>query len=253
MSIKRNVCFFNKRRHLTPLQFSMNNRSIDVVQHFNYLGMMLDENMSWKTHIAMVRNKLSRINGILHRLKYYFPQNILITLYKSLFTPHINYGSLLWGQEGGNLDKLQKKTIRNITYNNYTAHTEPLLKELNLLKVKDMFDLKILKFLFKLYHNELPPYFNTYRVHLEKHIVPYTLRPHALPVPAVAHVYAESSLVYKLVVMKNRIAASDKLILKRLDDQNFSLIGFNHLVINGILSNYSYTCTLQICYTCGRI
>ena len=25
---------------------------------------------------------------------------------KSLFTPHINYGSLLWGQAGGNLDKL---------------------------------------------------------------------------------------------------------------------------------------------------
>ena len=108
--------FFNKRRHLTPVQFSMNNRSIDVAQHFNYLGIMLDENMSWKTHIAMVRNKLSRINGILHRLKYYFPQNILITLYKSLFTPHINYGSLLWGQAGGNLDKLQKKTIRTITY-----------------------------------------------------------------------------------------------------------------------------------------
>ena len=38
------------------------------------------------------------------------------------------------------------------------------------------------------------------RVHFEKNIVPYTLRPHALPVPAVAHVYAESSLVYKLVV-----------------------------------------------------
>ena len=116
-----------------------------------------------------------------------------------------------------------------------------------------MFDLKILKFLFKLYHNELPPYFNIYRVHLEKNIVPYTLRPHALPVPAVAHVYAESSLVYKLFVMKNRIAISDKLLLRRIDDQSFSLIGFNQLVINGILSNYSYTCSLQICYTCGRI
>ena len=58
---------------------------------------------------------------------------------------------------------------------------------------------------------------------------------------------AESSLVYKLVVIKNRIAVSGKLILRRLDDQNFSLIGFNHLVINGILSNYSYTCTLRIC------
>ena len=122
----------------------------------------------------------------MHRLKYYFPQNILITLYKSLFTPHVNYGSLLWGQPGGNLDKLHKIYIRTITYNNYTAHTEPLLKAINLLKVKDMFDLKILKFLFKLYHNELTPYVNIYKVHLEKNIVLYTLRPHALPVPAVA-------------------------------------------------------------------
>ena len=112
-----------------------------------------------------------------------------------------------------------------------------------------MFVLKVLKFLFKLYHNELPPYFNIYRVH----IVSYTLCPHALPVPAVAHVYAESSLVYKLVVMKNRIATSDKLVLRRIDHQSFSLIGFNQLVINGILSEYCYTCSLQICYTCGRI
>ena len=116
-----------------------------------------------------------------------------------------------------------------------------------------MFDLNILKFLLKLYHNELPPYFYIYRVHLEKNIVPYTLHPHALPVLAVAHVYAESSIVYKLVVKKNRIAISDKLILRRIDDQSFLLIGFNQLVINGILSNYSYTCNLQICYTCVRI
>ena len=54
--------------------------------------------------------------------------------------------------------------------------------------------------------------------------------PHALPVPAVAHVFAESSLVYKLVVMKNKTAISDKLILRRIDDQRFSLIGFNQLV-----------------------
>ena len=50
---------------------------------------MLDADMSWKIHAAMVRNKLSRINGILLRLKYIYPQNILITLYQSLFVPHI--------------------------------------------------------------------------------------------------------------------------------------------------------------------
>ena len=106
---KTKSMLFHKRRPVTPIQFSMNNRIIDVVQHFNYLGIMLDADMSWKTHVAMVRNKLSRINGILHRLKYIYPQNILITLYESLFVPHINYGSLLWGHAGGALDKIQKK------------------------------------------------------------------------------------------------------------------------------------------------
>ena len=108
---KTKSMLFHKRRPVTPIQFSMNNRIIDVVQHFNYLGIMLDADMSWKTHVAMVRNKLSRINGILHRLKYIYPQNILITLYKSLFVPHINYGSLLWGHAGGALDKIQKKRL----------------------------------------------------------------------------------------------------------------------------------------------
>ena len=70
----------------------------------------------------MVSNKLSRINGILHRLKYLYPQNILITLYKSLFIPHINYGSLLWGHVGESIDKIQKKAIRTITYSNYLIH-----------------------------------------------------------------------------------------------------------------------------------
>ena len=111
--------------------------------------------------------------GILHRLKYLYPQNILITLYKSLFIPHINYGSLLWGHAGESIDKIQKKAIRTITYSSYIAHSEPLLKSLNLLKVKDLFNLKILKFLFNLYHNKLPPYFNNYRLDLEKIETPY--------------------------------------------------------------------------------
>ena len=97
---KTKSMLFHKRRPVTPIQFSMNNRIIDVVQQFNYLGIMLDADMSWKIHIAMVRNKLSRIHGILHRLKYIYPQNVLITLYKSLFVLHINYGSLFGDMRG---------------------------------------------------------------------------------------------------------------------------------------------------------
>ena len=253
INVDKSKCmFFQKRRSINPLKFLMNNRAIDVVHNFNYLGIMLDANMSWKSHIAMVSNKLSRINGILHRLKYLYPQNILITLYKSLFIPHINYGSLLWGHVGESIDKIQKKAIRTITYSNYIAHSEPLLKSLNLLKVKDLFNLKILKFLFNLYHNKLPPYFNNYRLDLEKIETPYALRPHPLPVPRVSHAYAEAGLVYQLVIMLNKITVSDNLISRRIHDPNYSLAGFNQLLINKMLDNYSYDCPLAICHTCGR-
>ena len=124
---------------------------------------------------------------------------------------------------GGRIGQNSKKAVRTITYSNYIAHSEPLLKELNLLKVKDLFELKILKFLFKLlYHNTLPPYFNCYRSYLEKIVTPYTLRPHPLPVPRVSHVFAEAGLLYKLVLTKNKLAASDEVISFRIYDQSYS-------------------------------
>ena len=87
---------------------------------------------------------------------------------------------------------MQKKAIRIVTHSNYIAHSEPLLKDLNLLSVKDLLKLKLIKFLHKLYHNNLPIYFNDYMSHLEKRETRYNLRSHRLPVPRVTHVYAES-------------------------------------------------------------
>ena len=49
-------------------------------------------------------------------------------------------------------------------------------------------------------------YFDVYRPHLNKIETRYAFRPdHPLPVPQVAHVYAEAGLVYKLVSIKNKI------------------------------------------------
>ena len=90
INVDKSKCmFFHKRRAITPLKFSMNNRTIDVVHNFNYLGIMLDANMSWKSHIAMVSNKLSRINGILQRLKYlYPPKHTNHTIQVIIYSPH---------------------------------------------------------------------------------------------------------------------------------------------------------------------
>ena len=50
------------------------------------------------------------------------------------------------GFEWGRLTKLQKRALRIITNSKYNAHTEPLFKDLYLLKIKDIFDVQCMKF-----------------------------------------------------------------------------------------------------------
>ena len=94
-----------------------------------------------------------------------------------------------------------------------------------------MYELKILKiFLYKLYANDFPRYFDVYRPHLNKIETPYALRPHPLPDPQVAYVYAEASIVYKLVSMKNKVFLTEKLILQKIEEQSHTLTSFSKYV-----------------------
>ena len=92
----------------------------------------------------------------------------------------------------------------------------------------------------------MPPYFNYDRSYLEKIVTPYTLRPHPLPVPRVSHVFAEAGLLYKLVLTKTKLAASDEVISFRIYDQSYSQIGFNQYVIKKMVDSYSYVCVLNL-------
>ena len=59
LNVDKTKCMlFHKRRAVPPINMSMNNIPIDIVPHFNYLGIILDERLSWKAHVAMVSGKL---------------------------------------------------------------------------------------------------------------------------------------------------------------------------------------------------
>ena len=91
------VLFHRKQKHVNDVDVKIDNTMIERVQTFNYLGIMLNETLSWKSHIAMVSNKISKAIGILYRLKHIFPEYVLFTLYNSLIVSYINYELLLWG------------------------------------------------------------------------------------------------------------------------------------------------------------
>ena len=67
--------FLRKKRIPEKIFLSIDNKSIDAVSYLNFLDQLIDENLSWKIYITIVTNKLSKISGVLHRLKYIYIRN----------------------------------------------------------------------------------------------------------------------------------------------------------------------------------
>ena len=98
----------------------------------------------------------SKYAGILNKLKNYLPLYVMRSLHFSMVGSALNYGLLTWGFTCSCLTKIQRRIIRTITCSKYNAHTEPLLKALDILKIKDTLKLNTLKFYYKYTHGPLP-------------------------------------------------------------------------------------------------
>ena len=148
------------------LNVILDNTVLDRVSHTKFLGVLIDENLTWKYHIDCVSKTLSRNIGIMNKLKYFVPDRILHTLYCTFILPYINYSILIWGNTCktylDKLIKLQKWAIRTISKSHYRSHTRPLFAKYNILNVNDMYSLELGVFMYKYSINDLPNAFNDY-------------------------------------------------------------------------------------------
>ena len=116
---------------------------IKQTRHTKFLGVILDEHLTWNNHIEHVQSKLNKTIGILYRARNRLDPNILKLLYISLVYPYLSYCILIWGHTHKTyLTKLfisQKKIIRIITFSDYYAHTNPLFTKLKLMKLCEIY------------------------------------------------------------------------------------------------------------------
>ena len=88
--------------------------------HVKYLGVIIDQHLSWKHHINHIALKISRNIGIISRLRHFVPLNTLLSIYNSLISPYISYGLIAWGQASkSHLEKiliLKKRAVRLINF-----------------------------------------------------------------------------------------------------------------------------------------
>ena len=117
---------------------------------------------------------------------------------------HFNYCVLCWGSQTNRIHLLQKRAIRNINNANYRAHSEPIFKSLNLLKINDIYYLSILKFCSKLINNHLPHYFDSFKPQFANGVSHYNLRNPSMQLPIIKHEFPKQSLRYKLITTLKR-------------------------------------------------
>ena len=106
------MVFFKHPKAIPKLKLTINDNPIEQVTEFNFLGITIDQNITWNAHITKTSIKIARVIGILHKLRHSFPQRILRLIYNSLIHPHLIYGINLWGFNPKRLTILQKRAVR---------------------------------------------------------------------------------------------------------------------------------------------
>ena len=98
LNVQKTHCMlFSNSVSFLPGNVSLNDSVIQMVDSTKFLGLYIDNKLSWKEHIMYLSKLSSRNVGVINKLKFSFPSNILLNLYNTIVLPYLNYGLLVWG------------------------------------------------------------------------------------------------------------------------------------------------------------
>ena len=119
------------------------------VQSIKFLGIYIEESLNWSEHISHISKKISKINGVLYKLRKTTPKMLRIAIFNALVQSHLSYGITVWGSGGSTvkLKKLfiaQKKSLRNVfgirrINKHQSGHTKHVFNDNKILTVHGLY------------------------------------------------------------------------------------------------------------------
>ena len=151
---KTNFIMFTNKKQLRPtVNIVLNGKNIEQVSHTKFLGVIIDENLTWREQIKTVETKVSKSIGVLYETKDVLDIQALRTLYQSLVEPYMSYCCEIWGNTYPSrvrkLSLLQKKAIRIIYSLDYHGHTSVFFHCSRILKLQDLITHRTMVMLYK--------------------------------------------------------------------------------------------------------
>ena len=228
----------------------INNTLIEQVTEFCFLGLTINEYMKWNSHTkknCKPANKISRTLSVMNRLKRYLPFSAIKLMYDSLILSHLQFGIINWGFEWDRISKLQKRALRIMAKNRYNAPTEPLFKQLHLLKVKHIFEIQGLKVWYNYVNKKLTIHFRNmfiYNHELHRFETRNHDRLHLYPTRASG---ARNVLRHYIPELLNKFPPH---LVDRF--KTHSLYSVSHHIKSYLIDLYSYDCDEIDCFICNN-
>lgn len=144
----------------TDTHITILNTDIHRVKETTFLGVILDEKLSFHSHIKKTENKVSSGLYALRSVKNILPKHHLKLIYHALISSHLTYGVTLWHTASTThlrrLTVLQKKAIRTITNAPYNSPSIPLFKTEYILPLDQLYLFELKKLMYRINHKLLP-------------------------------------------------------------------------------------------------
>ena len=123
------------------LNFRLSGQKIEPKHCTKYLGVIIDEHLSFNEYMNTLKQKHNRASGILAKLRYYVTADVLKTIYYAFFDSHMKYACHIWGQvQNKTFDMIQhaqNKALRIISFKQFMECSEPLYNRLKINSLKN--------------------------------------------------------------------------------------------------------------------
>lgn len=135
-----------------PDTVNLNSTEVNLTDTTKFLGIYVNQNLDWTTHIQELNKRLNRTCYSLRVMKNYLDLHHLKTIYYANFQSHLRFGIIFWGgsSETKNLIlKTQKRVVRLLLGLKSSESCRTRFKELNILTAPGLYVYECLLFLFK--------------------------------------------------------------------------------------------------------
>ena len=137
--------------------------TVERESSIKFLGVWIDENLTWRDHIHTFENKVAKYIGLLYQGKHYLDENCLKQIYFAYIHAYVNYANIaLAGTHKTKLKKVQSKqkhAIRIMFNQSKTSPSEPLFVRLNVLNVYQINIFQSVQFIHKKKNKNVPHIF----------------------------------------------------------------------------------------------